>query len=123
MNDTENNIETIADEVHANAVNKGFHPQEEPLFTWFSNQVNNSHCELSELWESYRSGNFSNPCDKNPGLAKLGLQGLTCAEEEYADILIRTLDQMRRLKIEIGRVVRIKHAYNLTRPHKHGKIN
>jgi hypothetical protein len=48
---------------------------------------------------------------------------LTCREEEYADIIIRTLDQCRRLGVDIQRAVEIKHAYNLTRPYKHGKKN
>lgn len=51
----------------------------------------------------------------------LGLPALTCAEEEYADIVIRALDQCRRLGIDIQRAIEAKHAYNRTREYKHGK--
>lgn len=49
-----------------------------------------------------------------------GIDPLTCAEEELADVIIRALDTAGTLRIDIDRAVRIKHAYNETRPHRHG---
>ena len=44
-------------------------------------------------------------------------------EEELADIVIRALDVSRRLGIDIMRAIGAKHAYNVTRPFRHGKMN
>lgn len=106
-------LNEIADTVHANAKAKGFHPLDQPIEVFIAQQLNNLHCEVSELWESVRDGSFNEPCDKDIGL--------TCAEEEYADIVIRCLDQCRRLGIDIQRAIEVRHAYNTTRPHLHGK--
>jgi hypothetical protein len=117
------NIETFAHEVYKNAVEHGFHPEQEGLWHWLSNQCNNMHSEVSELWDSYRADQFNNLCDKAEKMRELGLEPLTCAEEEYADIIIRALDQCMRLRLDIVKILTIKHAYNKTRPFKHGKIN
>lgn len=115
-------LNEIADAVHLNAVEKGFHPKE-PIEVFLANQTNNLHAEVSELWDAHRAGNFNSYCDKAQKMIFLGLKPLTCAEEEYADIIIRALDQCRRLKIDIQQAVEVKHAYNKTRPFKHGKLN
>lgn len=39
---------------------------------------------------------------------------------ELADVLIRTLDLCGALGIDIEEAVRVKHAYNETRSHRHG---
>ena len=53
----------------------------------------------------------------------MGLDPLSCAEEELADIVIRVLDVSRRLGIDIMRAIAVKHTYNVTRPFRHGKRN
>jgi NTP pyrophosphatase (non-canonical NTP hydrolase) len=40
---------------------------------------------------------------------------------ELADIIIRVGDLAHRLGIDLDSVVELKHAYNVTRPFKHGK--
>ncbi len=105
-------IGQIADAVHANAVNKGFHPLAEEEHAYIEQSLNNLHDELSELHQAYRNGDFHKQCDK-PCV-------LTCAEEETADIVIRVFDFCRQLNIDIARAIEVKHAYNLTRPHRHG---
>jgi len=73
----------------------------------------NLHGEISELWEAYRRGKLNEPCDKDVPL--------TCAQEEIADILIRTLDCAYQLGIkDVDEIVRLKHEYNLKRPYLHG---
>lgn len=78
--------------------------------------VANLHGEVSELWEAYRRDKLFEQCDKATS------EPLTCAEEEIADILIRTLDMAADLGVDVDKAVRVKLAYNLTRPHKHGKV-
>jgi len=115
-----NTINDIADAVHANAIEKGFHDFNEPIKHFVEFQINNLHDEVSELHEALRAGKFLQPCDKAELMQKFGLEPLNCAEEEYADIIIRSLDQCRRLGIDIQRAIEIKHAFNKTRPYRHG---
>jgi hypothetical protein len=112
-------LNEIADAVHENAVKKGFHP-EQPEADFINYQLMNSIVEIAELHDAWRRGNWKKPCDKAEEMKDLGLPVLSCAEEEYADLLIRTLDQCRRLKIDIARAVAIKHMFNTTRPFRHG---
>lgn len=109
-------INKIAELVHANAKAKGFHPDTETVRQFMANQCNNLHGEVSELWEAWRAGKENDLCDK-------ASTGLTCTEEELADIIIRCLDLSRRLKIDIQNAIEMKHQYNLSRPYKHGKLN
>ena len=107
-------LSQFAVEVEANAVAKGFRPMgrcddREAVAVFVSNE----HSEVSELWEAYRAGKLHEPCDK-PGL------GLTCAEEELADIVIRAMDTSRALGVDLGAAVVAKHRYNLSRLHLHG---
>lgn len=95
--------------VHETATEKGWHEPPVGVGTF----VANLHGEVSELWEAYRSGTLGAPC------GKAGV-GLTCLEEELADILIRTLDMADTLGVDIARAVATKHAYNRTRSHRHG---
>ena len=83
--------------------------------------VANFHGEASELWEAARRGDLFKPCDKAAKMRALGLRALGCAEEELADMLIRTLDIADVLGLDIEDAVRIKHAFNKTRPFMHGK--
>lgn len=117
MNTDENYkaLESLAIMVHENAVNKGFHPLHEPIEVFVANQCNNIHGEVQELWDSWRAGTQNNHCDKPIPLSQ--------TEEELADIVIRALDVSVRLGVDIGLAVKLKHEYNLTRPHKHGKKN
>lgn len=108
-------LNEIADAVHANAKEKGFHPQDEPDHVFVANQCNNMHGEIQELWDAWRKGDELAPCDKNIGLS--------CTEEELADLVIRALDVSRRLGVDIVHAINVKHQYNKTRPYKHGKKN
>lgn len=116
-------IDQIADQVHANAIEHGFHDFKEPIESFIANQCNNIHAEVSELWDAFRAGKEFEPCDKAEKMQKLGLMSLTCAEEELADIIIRALDVSRRLDIDIAEAIKAKHEYNKTREFKHGKKN
>lgn len=98
--------------VHENAVAHGFHDFNETEGQFLTRAVANLHGEVSELWEAYRGNKLHASCDK--------LDTLTCAQEELADVIIRTLDMAQRLKINIGAAVVAKHNYNKNRPYRHG---
>lgn len=116
-------LDTIADAVHANAIAHGFHDPNQSEGDYLAHMCCNKHEEISELYGAWRTGNLRAPCDKAAKMEALSLPVLNCAEEEYADIIIRVLDECRRLKIDIARAVSVKHLYNLTRPYKHGKLS
>lgn len=120
---TNANINFIADNVHKNAIEHGFHPEGQDVGDWLAHMCNNKHGEICELYDAWRSGHLHQPCDKAAKMEALGLPPLTCAEEEYADLIIRCLDECRRLGIDIARAIAVKHAYNVTRPFKHGKLS
>ncbi len=115
-----NTIDEIADAVHENAKAHGFHSKQSER-AFLNEQLNNLHDEVSELHEAARMGTLHDYCDKSEKMIRLGLPILTCIEEEYADIIIRALDQCRRLKVDISRAIKSKHAFNKSRPYKHGK--
>ena len=115
-------IQLLAVEVHSNAVEKGFHP-DEPVDIFIANQCNNITGEVSELWEAFRAGTENHLCDKAEKMRELGHHPLTQQEEELADIIIRALDVSQRLGIDIVHAINVKHEYNKTRPYKHGKKN
>lgn len=113
-------INAVTDIVHQNAKDHGFHNFDEPEAGFIARTVSNMHAEISEFWEAFRNGTLHEPCDKAEKMKALGLPQLTCAEEELADVIIRALDTAERLKLDIGQAVAAKHAYNVTRSHRHG---
>lgn len=80
----------------------------------------NLHGEASEFWEAFRKGSLDKPCDKAEKMVALELPPLTDAEEEIADVLIRTLDQAQAHGVDVAKAVATKMAYNRTRPALHG---
>ena len=80
----------------------------------------NLHGEVSELYEAIQSRTLYQPCDKAKKMEDAGLEPLTCAEEELADVIIRALDTAKAMGIDIGRAVQVKSAFNETRPFRHG---
>jgi len=116
-------LDEIADAANDNAIKKGFSPKGESDDTFLNKQLLNLHAEVSELHEAWRAGTLHHLCDKSDKMAELGLPRLTCIEEEYADIILRALHQCRRLNVNILGAVQVKHAFNVSRPHLHGKPN
>jgi NTP pyrophosphatase (non-canonical NTP hydrolase) len=68
------------------------------------------HSELSEALEGLRAGNP--PSDHVPEF--------TAAEEEYADVVIRIMDNAEKHGHRVAEAIVAKIAFNCTRPHKHG---
>ncbi len=67
------------------------------------------HGEVSELAEVYRKGSMHASCGK-AGTC------LSNEEEEFADIILQTLDAAAARGIDIGEAVRSKAEYNQRRP-------
>lgn len=114
-------LQSLSDAIHLNAVEKGFHDDGLTHEQFVERHTGLLHEEVSELFSAVRSGNLHAPCDKADKMTALNLPPLTCAEEEYADIVIRAFDQMARLGIDAARAITIKHLYNTTREPMHGK--
>lgn len=59
--------------------------------------------------------------DDERKLVELGLAKPEGVAVELADCIIRCLDMMQSLGVDIDQIVQEKMAYNKSRPHKHGK--
>lgn len=68
--------------------------------------------ETAECAEAFRNG--------NPPCTKPGCEGITEAEEEMADTIIRMLHFSAEMGWNLERALALKMAYNETRPHRHG---
>jgi NTP pyrophosphatase (non-canonical NTP hydrolase) len=99
----------ISESLHEDAKANGWYDDVVPIGVQCMNLVG----EVAELWEAYREDRLSETCDKPS-------TGLTCLEEELADIVIRALDTAAYRGIDIGTAVAIKSAYNQRRGHRHG---
>lgn len=140
-------LNDLAQQIHQTAVEHGFWDEERN----FGEMLALMHSELSEALEEHRDGKpvhyysyHHGPAVHMPtmhflnGIAywdpefrvevkeeDLVKYGATRKPEgvavELADCLIRILDTMASLGVNIDEVVREKMAYNDTRSHKHGK--
>jgi len=113
-------LNKIADAVHALAWEKGFHDPNQGEDAFMEMACNNLHDEVSELHEAWRNNRLREPCDKAVKMVELGIPPLSCIEEEMADIIIRVLDNARRLGVDIQSAVERKHCFNFYRPFRHG---
>ena len=107
-------LTAVAQELYETAASKGFHDidNSRSLVDNMAVWVANLHGEVSEIWECVRRDKANNKCDKDCDLTNM--------EEEFADIVIRAFDSATAAGINIGKAVRLKAAYNATRPHMHG---
>jgi len=105
-------INELIKKAHHNAIDKGWHDEERS----FGELIALCHSELSEALEEHRNGmenngiyyNKSKP-DKPEGIPV-----------ELADVVIRIFDICGLYGIDLEEAIRIKMAYNATRPHRHG---
>jgi NTP pyrophosphatase (non-canonical NTP hydrolase) len=69
------------------------------------------HSELSEALEGMRHGNG----------ASEHIPEFNCAEEEFADCVIRMMDLAEGRGFRVAEAILAKMAFNKTRPYKHNK--
>lgn len=130
-------INEFAKEVHANACEKGW--WDEPRT--FGEIIALCHSELSEALEEFRAGRpmvwYScteiqpyHPCDPKDSFDCQMYGKEECCKYrgkkpegiavELADCIIRILDYLGKEGIDVEAVLAEKHAYNKTRPYRHG---
>lgn len=129
------NINEFAKEVHQNAVEHGWWDESRTV----GEIIALCHSELSEALEEYRAGRpmiwyqcLSTdqvvPCVKErcPDW-KYGVCEIDAIEKkpegiavELADCIIRILDYLGKEGVDVEAVLAEKHAYNKTRPYRHG---
>ena len=132
-------INELIEEAHATAVSKGWwEGQDERKF---SEQIALMHSELSEALEEWRKwGLVETQTTEDGDVIQPGTlyfitpkSGLTVAEQsdagdckpegiaaEFADVLIRIFDTCGRYGIPLEEALKVKMAFNKTRPHRHG---
>lgn len=111
-----NGLNKMRDMAFAESKAKGFHTSEPKM----GNITSNLHGEVSELFEAYRLNTLNEPCNKSEKMMNMFGETLTCAEEEVADILLRTFDTAAVLNVDVERAVHMKLLYNRTRSHRNG---
>lgn len=113
-------LNDLADRIHTNAVAHGFYEEERN----FGEIIALMHSELSESLEEYRAGRpdvydgESKLVDVPHGAHIIKPEGVAV---ELVDCMIRILDTLASMEIDIDALAERKMAYNATRPYKHGK--
>ena len=133
-------LNKFAKEVHENAVNHGWWDGEREL----PELIALMHSELSEALEEYRNGKpmVYNVCGMIPARMQSIKDMLPCRRDacpdwhggtcedmchkpegvavELIDCIIRILDCMGKMGLDVEKLLEMKHEYNVTRPYKHG---
>lgn len=108
------NIQELMDESSETAIAHGF--RDDPGKS-FGDDIALIHSELSEALDEYRDDKlhiYFNPekPDKPEG-----------ADVELADAIIRIAETAKFHNMDLEGALKIKLAYNKTRPYKHGRVN
>lgn len=123
----DNLLNSLAQDVYNANKEKGFHDSNRS----FAETAMLIVSEISEAVEADRKGKRTDPRDLNFTYADFIAEQFKAeyfkdhikdtVEDELADAFIRILDEAGRRGMDIGAHVRLKLAYNKTRPRLHGK--
>ena len=108
IENTRSEINALANDLHENAVNKGWWQSE----VEFPVIIALCHSELSEALEEHRDGKDGYYLTKEGKPAGKYV--------EFADCIIRILDYCAYKGVDIDHIIRQKHEYNQARPWRHG---
>lgn len=104
-------INNLCDEFYQNSMNHGFWEGK----TSVGEKIALIHSEVSEALEASRVEGFLTSPDKHcPEYSNFAI--------ELADAIIRIGDLARHFNVDLGGALIAKHEFNLSRPHKHGKL-
>lgn len=113
-------LNELRDRVHALAVSKGWYENRDVSDpNVLGSMLALIHSEVSEALEDVRKGKMALDYEVQ-GTVVHGSLKPTGLPSELADVIIRVLDLCGALGIDIDEAVRLKHAYNETRSHRHG---
>lgn len=120
------NISDLMHAANATATEKGWWEKDKP----FSESIALMHSELSEALEEWRKYGLQADrllyamhdyghlgCDFGPATETNKPEGIAA---ELADVLIRIFDVSAQHNIPLIEALKVKMAFNKTRPHRHG---
>lgn len=121
-----NNINTLVQQAHENAVSKGWWAENRS----FGEIISLMHSELSEALEDYRNGKqptevwYERKQANGPTYciprARYATDRPCGIPSELADVVIRIFDYCGRAGIDLEKAITEKMTYNSTRPQRHG---
>jgi NTP pyrophosphatase (non-canonical NTP hydrolase) len=106
-------LNDLAKEIYEDVKKKGFHKKR----VRFGDAISLMHTELSEAYEEFRHHKKPNETYLNTNGEEGKPEGIP---SEFADVLIRLLDNCHMYGIDIDTAVQQKMEYNRTRPYMHG---
>lgn len=124
-------VADVAVRIHATAKEKGWWDKERGI----PEQIALMHSELSEALEEWRIHGIdklvyfkhTNSCidklkqdDMIPVCGHCGTKKPEGLAVELADCMIRIMDTLEHLEVDVEDVLSVKMKYNKTRPHRHG---
>ncbi|WP_309382036.1 hypothetical protein [Cerasicoccus frondis] len=102
---------SLSMDAYKTAYNNGFyehngtHPSDGDIGIWIMNIVS----ELAEAWQGHRDN-----------MKDTHLPDRDALEVELADVILRTMSTAEALGFKLESAILEKHAYNKTRPYRHG---
>lgn len=110
LTEKERSFSDLVKEVHENAVAHGFWSDARS----FGEIIALCHSELSEALEEHRKGKSPDEVYYREDGKPEGIG------TELADVVIRIMDYCGHARIDLQKMIEMKHEFNKTRPYKHG---